>query len=50
VWNTQQANPHGIAEHEHDSPKTSLWCALMKDKVIGSFLFEDCMVTTLFWP
>jgi hypothetical protein len=31
VWRSE--NTHDVTEHEHDSPKVSVWCALMKTKL-----------------
>jgi hypothetical protein len=36
VWGSE--NPQDVAEHERDSPEVSVWCALMKDKIIISAL------------
>jgi hypothetical protein len=37
-------NPHEVTEHEHNSLKVNVWCALMKNKVIGPFFFEEPVV------
>jgi hypothetical protein len=41
----RRENPHYVTEHEHDSTKVNVWYALMKNKVIGPFLFEEPTVT-----
>jgi len=38
VWGSE--NPCDVTEHECDSLKVSVWCALIKDTVIGSFFFS----------
>jgi hypothetical protein len=37
VWGSE--NPYDVTEHERDSPKVEVWCALMKNKIIGSLFF-----------
>jgi hypothetical protein len=32
-------------EHECDTPKMNVWCALTSDSVIGPFFFEEATVT-----
>jgi hypothetical protein len=43
IWGTE--NPHEVMEHEHDTPRLNVWCALTSDSVIGSFFFEEATVT-----
>jgi hypothetical protein len=38
-------NPCDFTEHECDLPKVNVWCALMKNRVKGAFIFEEPMVT-----
>jgi hypothetical protein len=35
VWGTE--NPHVTLEHERDSPKVNVFCAISKEKVYGPF-------------
>jgi hypothetical protein len=38
-------NLHEVMEHECDTPKLNVWCALTSDSVIGPFFFEEATVT-----
>lgn len=38
IWGEE--NPHGTVEHERDSPKVNVFCAISKKKVYGPFFFE----------
>jgi hypothetical protein len=38
-------NLHYVTDHEHDSLKVNVWCALKKNKVTGLLLFGESMVT-----
>ncbi|GBN01568.1 hypothetical protein AVEN_231566-1 [Araneus ventricosus] len=39
-------NPHAVQGVERNSPKINVWCALLRDTVIGPFLFAETSVTT----
>jgi hypothetical protein len=39
VWGNE--NHYDVTERERDSPKFNMWRALMKNKVIGPFVFEE---------
>jgi len=48
AWKSQQAQlpcmgmwEHNFSEHESDSPKVIVWCTLIKNKVGGTFFFEE---------
>jgi hypothetical protein len=43
IWGSE--NPHEVMEHEHDTPKLHVWCALTPASVIGTFFFEEATVT-----
>jgi hypothetical protein len=43
VWESE--NPHDVTEHECDSTKIEVWCALMKNKVTSLLLSEEPAVT-----
>ena len=43
IWGLQ--NPHGALEHERDSPKVNVFCALSQTKVHGPFFFAENAVT-----
>jgi hypothetical protein len=43
IWGSE--NPHEVMEHERDSPKLNVCCALTSDSVIGPFFFEETTVT-----
>jgi hypothetical protein len=43
VWGTE--NPHVTLEHERDSPKVNVFCAILKEKVSGPFFFVENTVT-----
>jgi hypothetical protein len=48
IWGSE--NPHGVTEHECDSPKTTAWYTLMKNKDIGPFFFAEPTLTgETFW-
>jgi hypothetical protein len=38
IWGTE--NPHVSLEHERDSPKVNVFCAISKEKVYGPFFFN----------
>lgn len=38
IWGKE--NPHGTVEHERDSTKVDVFCAISKKKVYGPFFFE----------
>jgi hypothetical protein len=39
-------HPHDFVEHERDSPKVNVWCALTRDRVIGPYFFAERTVTS----
>jgi hypothetical protein len=39
IWG--ETNPHEIYEHERDSPKVNVWCALSRSRIYGPFFFEE---------
>ncbi|PNF42612.1 hypothetical protein B7P43_G01283 [Cryptotermes secundus] len=43
IWGTE--HPHETVEHERDSPKVNVFCAVFQDKVYGPFFFEGNTVT-----
>ena len=43
IWGLQ--NPHEALEHERDSPKVSVFCALSQTKVYGPFFCAENTVT-----
>ncbi|KAJ4447157.1 hypothetical protein ANN_09158 [Periplaneta americana] len=43
VWGTQE--PHRIIEHERDSPKVNVFCALSQRKLYGPFFVIEATVT-----
>jgi hypothetical protein len=43
VWGTE--NPHVTLEHERDSPKVNVFCAISKMKVCGPLFFGENTVT-----
>jgi hypothetical protein len=38
-------NPHAYVEHQRDSPKFDVFCAIFSQKVYGPFLFAEETVT-----
>ena len=38
IWG--EDNPHATIEHEKDSPKVNVFCAISKNQVHGPFFFE----------
>ena len=38
IWGEE--NPHATIEHERDSPKVNVFCAISKKRVHGPFFFE----------
>lgn len=43
IWGLQ--NPHATSQHERDSPKVNVFCALSRTKVYGPFFFAEGTVT-----
>ena len=43
-WGTE--NPHVIREHERDSPKVNVWCAVTTAGVTGPYFFDTPTVTS----
>jgi hypothetical protein len=43
IWGTQ--NPRETVEHERDSPKLNVFCAISQTKVYGPYFFERETVT-----
>jgi hypothetical protein len=43
IWANER--PHDFVEHERDSPKVNVWCALTRDRVIGPYFFAERTVT-----
>ena len=43
IWGTE--NPHEILEHQLDSLKVTMFCAVSKKTVYGPFFFEGATVT-----
>jgi hypothetical protein len=43
IWGSE--NPQSVREHVRDSKKVNVWCGMMKDRIIGSFLFIEPTVT-----
>jgi len=42
LWGSE--SPYDVNEHEHDS-LSSMWCTLMKNKVVNHFVFEESTMT-----
>ena len=42
IWGTE--NPHEILEHQRDSPKVTVFCAMSKKAVYGPFFFEGATI------
>jgi hypothetical protein len=43
IWGNE--NTHEVMEHECDTPKLNVWCALTSDSVFGPFFFKEATVT-----
>jgi hypothetical protein len=43
IWISE--NPHVVREHECDSPKLKVWCAVTLDFLIEPFIFVEVTVT-----
>ena len=43
IWGTEQ--PHAQTEHQRDSPKVNVFCAMSCEKVHGPFFFTEATVT-----
>ena len=39
IWGEE--NPHELYQHERDSPKVNVWCALGKNRLYGPFFFDE---------
>jgi hypothetical protein len=44
LWANER--PHDFVEHERDSPKVNVWCAVTRDRVIGLHFFAERTVTS----
>ena len=42
IWGEE--NPRATIEHERDSPKVSVFCAILKNYVYGPFFFEGNVI------
>ncbi len=42
IWGTE--NPSELLEHQRDSPKLTVFCAISKKAIYGSFFFERATV------
>jgi predicted ATP-dependent Lon-type protease len=38
--------PSDFVEHEHNSPKVEVWCAVIRNRVICPYFFEERTVTS----
>lgn len=47
IWWSE--NPHEYREMARDSPKVNVWCALIHDRIIGSFFFAEKTVTSVIY-
>jgi hypothetical protein len=43
IWGA--AHPHATTEHERDSPKLNVFCAIFFTKIYGSFFFAETTVS-----
>jgi len=43
TWGSE--NPHAYVEHQSDSPKVNVFCAISSQKVYGPFFFAEETVT-----
>ena len=43
IWGTE--HPHAQIEHQRDSPKVNVFCAVSHEKVHGPFFFTEATVT-----
>jgi hypothetical protein len=43
IWGSE--NPHAYVEHQRDSPKVNVFCAILSEKVYGPFFFAEETVT-----
>jgi len=43
IWGSE--NPHAYVEHQRDSPKFNVFCAISSQKAYGSFFFAEETVT-----
>ena len=43
IWGTEQ--PHAQIEHQRDSPKINIICAVSREKLRGPFFFTEATVT-----
>jgi hypothetical protein len=43
MWGNEP--PYVSMEHQRDSPKVNLWCAIGRDRIIGPFFFAEQTVT-----
>jgi hypothetical protein len=43
IWGTEQS--HAQIDHQHDSPKVNIFCAVSREKVNDQFFFTEATVT-----
>jgi hypothetical protein len=43
IWGSE--NPHAYVQHQRDSPKVNVFCAISSQKVYGPFFFSEETVT-----
>src|SRR5215469_2188886 len=44
IWGEE--NPHELYEHERDSPKVTVWCALANNRIYGPYFFDEKTVNS----
>jgi hypothetical protein len=47
--NMGSENPHAYVEHQRDSPKVNVFCAISSQKVYGPFFFAEETVTGMIY-
>jgi hypothetical protein len=46
----EREKPQDVWQHERDSPKLNMWCALRKSRIIGPFFLKEATVNSECYP
>jgi hypothetical protein len=46
----KKEKPQDVWQHERDSPKLNMWCALRRSRIIGPFFLKEVTVNSEFYP
>jgi hypothetical protein len=46
----EREKPQDVWQHDRDSPKLNMWCALRKSRIIGPLFLKGATVNSEFYP